>query len=75
MHAPSDQASASTVADRGCVKDFDRSPLAERSHLVDQVYAHSLQSGMASIAERVNAQALGEQPKLRVVSSEKSAGR
>jgi hypothetical protein len=30
---------------------------------------------MASIAERVNAQALGEQPKLRVVSSEKSAGR
>lgn len=41
-----------------------------RSHLVDQVYAHSLQSGMASVAERVTARALGEQPKLRVVSTE-----
>jgi integrase len=40
-----------------------------RSQLVDQVYAHSLQSGMASVAERVTARALGEQPKLRVVQS------
>ena len=40
-----------------------------RSHLVDQVYAHSLQSGMASVAERVTARALGEQPKLRVVDN------
>ena len=28
--------------------------------LLDQVYAHSLQSGMASVAERVTAHALGE---------------
>ena len=38
-----------------------------RSALVDQVYAHSLQSGMASVAERVTARALGEQPKLLVI--------
>ena len=39
-----------------------------RSTLVDEVYAHSLQSGMASVAERVTARAaLGEQPKLRVI--------
>ena len=38
-----------------------------RSTLVDAVYAHSLQSGMASVAERVTARALGEQPKLRVI--------
>jgi hypothetical protein len=38
-----------------------------RSTLVDKVYAHSLQSGMASVAERVTARALGEQPKLRVI--------
>jgi integrase len=38
-----------------------------RSTLVDQVYAHSLRSGMASVAERVTARALGEQPKLRVI--------
>jgi integrase len=38
-----------------------------RSALVDQVYAYSLQSGMASVAERVTALALGEQPKLRVI--------
>jgi hypothetical protein len=38
-----------------------------RSTLVDQVYAHSLQSGMASVAERVTARALGEQPNLRVI--------
>ena len=31
-----------------------------RSTLVDAVYAHSLQSGMASVAERVTARALGE---------------
>jgi hypothetical protein len=38
-----------------------------RSTLVDAVYAHSLHSGMASLAERVTARALGEQPKLRVI--------
>ena len=38
-----------------------------RSTLVDAVYAHSLQSGMASVAERVTARVLGEQPKLRVI--------
>ena len=38
-----------------------------RSTLVDAVYAHSLQSGMASVAERVTARALGEPPKLRVI--------
>ncbi len=38
-----------------------------RSHLVDQVYAHSMQSGMASVAERVTARALGEKPVLRVI--------
>jgi hypothetical protein len=41
-----------------------------RSHLVDQVYAHSLQSGMASVAARVTARALGEEPKVRVVPRE-----
>ena len=39
-----------------------------RSHLVDQVYAHSMQSGMASVAERVTARALGEKPVLRVIT-------
>lgn len=39
-----------------------------RSQLVDQVYAHSLQSGMASVAERVTQRALGEKPQLRVVA-------
>ena len=38
-----------------------------RSTLVDAVYACSLQSGMASVAERVTSRALGEQPKLRVI--------
>jgi integrase len=38
-----------------------------RSTLVDLIYAHSLQSGMSSVAERVTARALGEQPKLRLV--------
>jgi HD superfamily phosphohydrolase len=41
-----------------------------RSMLVDQVYAHSLQLGMASVAQRVPARALGEQPKLRVIEGE-----
>ncbi len=38
-----------------------------RSTLVDQVYAHSMQSGMASIAENVTARALGVKPQLRVI--------
>ena len=37
--------------------------------LVDQVYAHSLQSGMASVAERVTARALGLEPKLTMPNS------
>jgi integrase len=38
-----------------------------RSVLVDQVYAHSMQSGMASVAESVTARALGVKPQLRVI--------
>jgi integrase len=38
-----------------------------RSTLVDQIYAHSLQSGMSSVAERVTARALGKQPKFRLI--------
>jgi alpha-D-ribose 1-methylphosphonate 5-phosphate C-P lyase len=38
-----------------------------RSTLVDQVYAHSMQSGMASVASAVTAHVLGEQPKLRII--------
>lgn len=34
---------------------------------MDQVYAHSMQSGMASVASAITARALGEQPKLRVI--------
>jgi hypothetical protein len=41
-----------------------------RSYLVDQVYAHCLQSGMASVAKRVTARALGEKPVLRVIENE-----
>jgi integrase len=40
-----------------------------RSLLVDQVYAHSLQSGMASVIERVTARALGDKPVLRVIDA------
>jgi hypothetical protein len=39
-----------------------------RSTLVDEIYAHALPSGMASVAERVTGTALGEQPKLRVIN-------
>jgi len=42
-----------------------------RSVLVDQVYAHSMQSGMASIAENVTARALGVKPQLRVIEGGK----
>jgi hypothetical protein len=38
-----------------------------RSTLIDQVYAHSLQSGLASAAENVTARALGVKPQLRVI--------
>jgi hypothetical protein len=38
-----------------------------RSTLVDQVYAHSMPSGMASVAESVTARALGSKPQLRVI--------
>lgn len=37
------------------------------STLVDKVYAHSMQSGMASVAENVTARALGVKPQLRVI--------
>lgn len=38
-----------------------------RSTLVDSVYAHTMQSGMASVAESVAARALGVKPQLRVI--------
>jgi integrase len=38
-----------------------------RSLLVDQVYARTLQSGLASVATAVASRVLGEQPKLRVI--------
>ena len=38
-----------------------------KSVLVDQVYAHSMQSGMASVAENLAARALGVKPQLRVI--------
>ena len=38
-----------------------------RSALVDQVYAHSMQSGMASIAESVTSRVMGKKPQLRVI--------
>lgn len=38
-----------------------------KSRLVDQVYAHTMQSGMASVAENVTARALGLKPQLRVI--------
>jgi hypothetical protein len=38
-----------------------------KSTLVDQVYAHSMHSGMASVAESVTARALGAKPQLRVI--------
>lgn len=38
-----------------------------RSTLVDAVYAHTMQSGMASVAESVTARALGLKPQLRVI--------
>jgi integrase len=43
-----------------------------RSTLVDQVYAHSMQSGMASVAENVTARALGVKPQLRVIEGGKT---
>jgi len=41
-----------------------------RSSLVDLVYAHSMQSGMSSVAERITARVFGDQPKFRVISRE-----
>ena len=38
-----------------------------RSTLIDQVYAHSLQSGLTAAAEAVTARALGVKPQLRVI--------
>src|SRR5262249_42033157 len=38
-----------------------------KSTLVDQVYAHTMQSGMASVAESVASRALGVKPQLRVI--------
>lgn len=38
-----------------------------RSSLVDTVYAHSMQSGLARVAESVTARALGAKPQLRVI--------
>jgi hypothetical protein len=41
-----------------------------RSTLVDQVYAHALPSGMASVAERVTSRVFGAAPKLRVIKGD-----
>ena len=38
-----------------------------RSTLIDQVYAHAMQSGMASAVESVTARALGAKPQLRLI--------
>ena len=38
-----------------------------KSTLVDQVYAHTLQSGMAGVAASVTGRVLGEQPRLRLI--------
>jgi hypothetical protein len=38
-----------------------------KSRLVDQVYARPMQSGIASVAGNVTAQALGVKPQLRVI--------
>ena len=46
-----------------------------RSTLVDQVYAHSMQSGMARVAEKVTARALGLKPQLRVIEGSAPAVR
>jgi integrase len=43
-----------------------------RSSLVDSVYAHSMQSGMASVAESVTARALGTKTQLRVIEGGKT---
>jgi hypothetical protein len=45
-----------------------------RSLLVDQVYAHSMQSGMASVAENVTARAPGLKPQFRVIEGGKHPG-
>jgi len=42
-----------------------------RSRLVDEVYAHALPSGMASVAERVTARALGKRTKLKIIQGKK----
>jgi integrase len=42
-----------------------------RSTLVNTVYAHTMQSGMASVAENVTARALGVKPQLRVIEGRK----
>jgi hypothetical protein len=46
-----------------------------KSLLVDQVYAHSMQSGLASVAESVTARALGVKPQLRVIEGGQRAVR
>jgi hypothetical protein len=38
-----------------------------KSSLVDKAYAHTMQSGMASVVENVTARALGLKPQLRVI--------
>jgi hypothetical protein len=43
-----------------------------RSTLVDSVYAHTMQSGMASVAENVTARALGVKPQLRAIEGGKA---
>ena len=46
-----------------------------RSTIVDTTYAHTMQSGMASVAESVAARALGVKPQLRVIEGGSREGR
>lgn len=43
----------------------------DRNVLMHQVYAHALPSGMASVAERVTARALGKRTKLKIIEGKK----
>jgi hypothetical protein len=63
-----------TLAEAGRIVGRDLTSTGHsRSTLVDLVYAHSMQSGMASVAENVTARALGVKPNLRVIEGGKAA--
>jgi hypothetical protein len=62
-----------SAADRS--NDFDFSLGTWRTHISRLVhplgYAHALPSGMASVAERVTARALGKRTKLKIIEGKK----